>query len=650
MSENDFNYDPNEEKDQLNSDPESQEPDLKPEEPVSDTASEDTKEEVSSEDTQQADHAASSAQEEQPKDNSYQQQNQNPYGQGSYDQNQNSYTQGPYTYGQNQNSYYQSPYTYGQNQNSYYQNPYTYGQNQNSYGQNQNTYGQNQSSSGQSQNTYGQNPNSNGQNQNTYGQNPNSNGQNQYGQSPYTYGQNQNSYWQYRNPYSSYNSPYGNNGNSYGYGQNQNHQQPYWSYQPQNPQGPRPPKKKSLGLKVFLWILGILVVGTVTAFSVYGIITTYEQQNSDPNVVSSQTQPDNDTSEPDSASSSQQKIEGKVSGDGTDPNSSGIVINPIPTGNPLTAKEVYKKVVESVVGVQTTIEGTMGESGESQGTGIVATSDGYILTNAHVVNYSRANKVTVILHNGKKYAATVVGYDKTSDLAVLRINAKNLTPAEFGNSDQLEVGDSVVAIGNPGGMDFASSLTGGMVSAVNRTIESHSDNGMTYIQTDAAINPGNSGGPLVNMYGQVIGINSNKIVATGYEGMGFSIPISQAKTIINDLIARGYVSGRSRLGITAMTITEIQSQLSGYPVGVMIREISDESDLKKSGVVAGDIITKADGQKVTSLDDLYAVLNRHKAGDTITLTIYSPGTSDSTSSTRDVKTKLLEDKGETQTK
>jgi serine protease Do len=481
-------------------------------------------------------------------------------------------------------------------------------------------------------------------------------------QNPYSpYGQNNNPYGQgqYNNPYGNYNNPYG------GYGQNQYNQQgqqPYWSYQQyggqyqqQDPQHQRPPKKKNTGLKIFLWILGILIVGTVTAFGALGAYTTIEQR-SGKDVSSSQAQNnnggDNASSNASSGSSSSQvQIQGGITGNGTNPNSSGIVINSNPGGSEMNAKQVYKKVVESVVGVEVAInDATTGESGESQGTGIIATADGYILTNAHVVNYSRANKVTVVLHNSKQYAATVVGYDKTSDLAVLKINATDLTPAVFGNADQLEVGDQVIAIGNPGGMSFASSLTGGLVSALNRTIETHSDNGMTYIQTDAAINPGNSGGPLVNMYGQVVGINSNKIVATGYEGMGFSIPVSKAKAIIDDLISRGYVTGRSRLGITAIAITEVQAQLSGYPVGVMIREIGSDSDLKSSKVVAGDIITKADGQALTSLDDLYAVLNKHKAGDTITLTIYSPGTSSTTSSTRTVKTKLLEDKGETQAK
>lgn len=503
-------------------------------------------------------------------------------------------------------------------------------------------------------------------------------GQSQNPQNPYS------PYGQYNNPYGQYTNPYGNynNNNSYGqnqYGQNQYNQDPYhqnqynqqgqqyWTYQQyggqyqqQNPQQPMPPKRKNTGLRVFLWILGILVAGSVLGFCIFGVYTAIDQKSNEPGTTASQAENGNGGSNNNnnggngsasSPSSSQPQIQGGVSGDGTNPNSKGIVINPTPAGNELSAKDVYKDVVESVVGVETDItDAATGQSGVSQGTGIIATSDGYILTNAHVVNYSRGNKVKVVLHNAKEYAATVVGYDQTSDIAVLKINATNLTPATFGDASKLEVGDQVIAIGNPGGLSYASSLTGGFVSALDRSIETHSDNGMTYIQTDAAINPGNSGGPLVNMYGQVIGINSNKIVATGYEGMGFAIPVSKAKTIIDDLIMHGYVSGRSRLGITASTITDIQAQLSGLPAGVMIREISSDSDLKNSNVVVGDIITKADGQAVASLDDLYAVLNKHKAGDTITLTVFSQGTGAGNGSTRQVKTKLLEDKGETQAK
>lgn len=495
---------------------------------------------------------------------------------------------------------------------------------------------------------------------NTYGNN--SYGSGSYGNNPYGQYPNQ-SYGGY-NPYGGYQN---NQYNQYPYGQNQ-YQQPnrqgqqYWTYQQyggqysqQNPQ-PNPPRKSNTGLKVFLWILGVLIAGSVLGFSVYSVYTSIEQKNAAPyySGASSQAEPNQDGSTSGSAagnaSSGSGSVESAAPGNGTNPNGSGIVISPKPSGDPLPAKEVYRRVVQSVVGVETEVNNAAtGETGTGQGTGIIATSNGYILTNAHVVNYSRSNKVTVILYNKKEYAATVVGYDKTSDIAVLKINANGLSPATFGNADQLEVGDSVVAIGNPGGLNYASSLTGGLVSALDRTIENHSDNGMTYIQTDAAINPGNSGGPLVNMYGQVVGINSNKIVATGFEGMGFAIPISKAKTIIDDLVARGYVSGRSRLGITATEITSIQAQLSGLPTGVMIRDISAESDLRKSNVQKGDIITKADGQKISSLDDLYAVLSKHKAGDVITLTIYSQTTGDN-GSIRDVKTKLLEDKGETQTK
>ena len=484
-------------------------------------------------------------------------------------------------------------------------------------------------------------------------------------QSPYT------PYGQYQNPYGqsgqNNQNPYGANyGNQYGgYNQNQYNQQPQQygqyqqyggQYQPQqNPQqqSPKPPKKKNTSLHVFLWILGILVTGFVVGFCVLGVNTAINQNGWSANSTSqpsASSSLDSNSSTGGTASSKAQ-LQSGIQGNGTNPSAVGIAIQPKPSSSELNANKVYKNVVESVVGVETTVaNAATGESGVIQGTGIVASSDGYILTNAHVVNYSRSNKVKVILHDNKEYAATVVGYDKTSDIAVLRINAKNLSAATFGNADQLEIGDAVIAIGNPGGMSYSSSLTGGMVSALNRTIESHSDNGMTYIQTDAAINPGNSGGPLVNMYGQVVGINSNKIVATGYEGMGFAIPISKAKTIIDDLVAHGYVSGRSRLGITAIAITDAQAALTGYPTGLMIKGITAESDLTASKVAVGDIITKADGQAVASLDDLLAVLNKHKAGETMTLTIFRIGSGDNGGTTRVVKTKLLEDKGETQAK
>lgn len=480
--------------------------------------------------------------------------------------------------------------------------------------------------------------------------------QGNYRQQPYTpYGQGYQS-----NPNNAY-RPYGQNGqygqygqygpytayNPYGQPQNQNHTyEPYGQYQPQ-PDGQPPKKKMNGGLKAFLWIIGALAVLFVLGFCIYGIYSTYQNGNTsrEKNWGSSSSQ-----QLPSSSGQTGNNTQGNVNGNGTNPNSSGLSIENQPTTGELSAKEVYNKVAPSVVSVVTSVKGTSSGSGsgESQGSGIVATADGYIITNAHVVNYSKNYQVKVILYNKKEYTGTVVGFDKTTDLAVIKINANDLTPAKFGNADNLSVGDWVLAIGNPAGVEFSSSLTRGIISALNRKVENYSNNGMTYIQTDAAINPGNSGGALVNMYGQVVGINSIKIVATGYEGMGFAIPLSKAKSIVDALITRGYVSGRTRLGITAATVTPSQAQQYGVPQGVAIDSVDKDSSLKGADVVKGDIITKADGKTVTSMEDLYGILNSHKPNDTLTLTIYRAGDSTTKSKTFTVTIRLLEDKGETQ--
>lgn len=492
-----------------------------------------------------------------------------------------------------------------------------------------------------------QNPDSpygNGQYQNPQYQNPQNNG-------PYSpYGQ-YGSYGQYQNP-----GGYGRYDNPYSPPSPPNGQQPYWNPYGQTP----PPHRMNNGLKVFLWVLGVITVGLLVAFAYFSVqpdmirgdVTSSSRASSSSSSASSGfngTMPKKPSSG--SSGSTSGNLIGGVQGNGTNPNFAGVTVQSKPTGTPLTATAVYKNLIQSVVGVETTISAnktTTGQSETGEGTGIVATSDGYILTNAHVVNYSRDNTVKVVMHDNKEYQATVVGFDKTSDLAVLKVNASGLSPATFGSVDGMEIGDSVLAIGNPGGLSYAGSLTGGMISALNRSIESHSDNGMTYIQTDAAINPGNSGGPLVNMYGQVIGINSNKIAATGFEGMGFAIPISKAQPIINQLIKNGYVSGRCRLGITGQNVDgDAKAQLLGYPQGVIIRSIATDSDAARAGAKVGDVITAADKKKITSLDDLYSVLNSHKPGDVISMTIYTNAASGNGSS-KTISVKLLEDKGETQ--
>ena len=204
----------------------------------------------------------------------------------------------------------------------------------------------------------------------------------------------------------------------------------------------------------------------------------------------------------------------------------------------------------------------------------------------------------------------------------MKIDATGLTPAEFGNSDQMQIGEQVIAIGNPGGLELAGTVTVGYVSAVNRSITTTNGNTVNCIQTDAAINPGNSGGALVNTYGQVIGINSQKIAATDYEGIGFAISINEAQPIINDLIQYGYVRGRVVMGITMQMIDQTYAAIYGYQPGIGVVSVEAASPAEEAGLVAGDIITAIDGQSITTQEELNSLLEQYSPGDTITLTVY----------------------------
>ena len=235
-----------------------------------------------------------------------------------------------------------------------------------------------------------------------------------------------------------------------------------------------------------------------------------------------------------------------------------------------------------------------------------------------------------------------------SDLAVLKIDATGLPECELGDSSQLVLGDYVVAIGNPGGRQFAGSVTMGIVSGVDRIIDTEnteSTSAMRYIQTDAAINPGNSGGALVNMYGQVIGVNTAKISATGYEGMGFAIPSTKVKEIVSDLISYGYVEGRVKLGITCVTISSAYEN-QGIPAGLQIYDINSDSDMNGKAQKY-DIITHCDGKRITELSQLQDIMFEKNAGDTVKLTIYRPASTTSQSETFDIEVKLLKDTGAT---
>ncbi len=418
-----------------------------------------------------------------------------------------------------------------------------------------------------------------------------------------------------------------------------------WYCQPAG-QPPKPPRKKmSRGLKVFLWIASALTVGVVLGFA--GFVVSWAVAGPQQGGSLVETLPEE--SQPDSSQEGQDAAEApeiELPDVDVTPNEEGITIHEKPEGEALDAQAVYNQVVKSTVAITAS---RTGETTDSSGTGIIATSDGYIITNAHVVLNTKSVLVTVTTYDGQQYDAVVVGMDRTTDLAIIKTNDYGFTPAQFGDSDQLSIGEWVVAIGNPGGERFASSLTRGIISGLDRAVERYSEDGMTFIQTDAAINPGNSGGPLVNMYGQVVGINSSKIITDGYEGMGFAIPVSKAKDIIDQLLSGGYVEGRVRLGITGSDISATQAAFYGVPRGFMIVSIDEDSAFAGTEAQPEDIITAIDGETVEELQDISNLLLRYSPGDQVTVTLYRPPVNGMGEGEElEVTITLLEDKGETQ--
>lgn len=300
-----------------------------------------------------------------------------------------------------------------------------------------------------------------------------------------------------------------------------------------------------------------------------------------------------------------------------------------PQGQPLTAQEVYAKVNPSVVTVV-----SEQADGASIGTGVIMTSDGYIITNAHVI--SGGKSCWVALDTGVTYDVKLVGYDEEEDLAVLKADPQNPLPAaEFGNSDLVQVGDTAYAIGNPLGVELRGTMTNGIISAINRDMV-YNGHSMTLLQTNAAINEGNSGGPLINMYGQVIGITNMKALSTGVEGIGFAIPTAVIRPIVNALLADGRVSGRVSIGITVGAISSAASDYYDLPEGLYISDVAEGSDAEKKGIQSGDMLLAVNGKAVTTTYDVSAVKDGLQVGDTVTLTIYRDG------KTFDVKVKLVD--------
>lgn len=335
-------------------------------------------------------------------------------------------------------------------------------------------------------------------------------------------------------------------------------------------------------------------------------------------------------------------------GNSSNSNLSGYVSQTSLSNYSDTAVYAANKILPSVVGIKVeynvnSMLSMFGSQGQSQtatatGSGIIISEDGYILTNNHIVStdsssnsssnnnfysVSKATKVTVTLFNDTtEYEAKIVGTDEQTDLAVIKIEKTNLPKAEFADSDNIKVGEFAMAVGNPLGMQ--SSVTCGVISAVNRKITDSDGKEFTLIQTDAAINAGNSGGALVNSQGQVIGINTLKLQGTGIEGMGFAIPINSTTDITSQLIQYSKVK-RPYIGITGMDLDEKTAKANNLVSGIYVKAVDDFSAAEKAGVKIGDVIVEADGQKITSMDKLNEFKNKHSIGDEMKIKVNRDG-------------------------
>ena len=382
----------------------------------------------------------------------------------------------------------------------------------------------------------------------------------------------------------------------------------------------QPPKSRG-GLIAVLLVLVIFLCGVVTFMTVMNIrlVSLLNSQSPDPSSPVSFFVPET-TAVTDATSpmSVMQPKEDEILQLHTAPTS----VPNHPEDDCLSLQEIYESSIDSVVSIScSSLYST------STGTGLILTADGYIVTNAHVIE--GAAVVQVVLQDKQAFQATVVGADQVTDLAVLRIDAVNLTPARLGDSSAMRVGDTVVAIGDPLGLELSGTMTDGIVSAINRDI-SVEGRPMTLIQTNAALNSGNSGGPLINCYGQVVGINTMKIgdymSSAGVEGLGFAIPSATVSDVVNQLIRQGYVSGRPTLGITGETVTTFYQLYYNLPNGLYISQLEPGCDAEKQGLRPGDILLSIGDSRIVTQTDLDNVVYTLNVGDTVPVTVYRDGT------------------------
>ena len=374
------------------------------------------------------------------------------------------------------------------------------------------------------------------------------------------------------------------------------------------PQTPREPEKRSRkGLWSFLIAAGVLVLAVVAAT----VVASLRGGGAVP-PVDGGTGDGGDASSIVNISGAEKTTIPRIQGE------AGVfLVCTAPAGEKLSIQDMYEKVNPSTVLV-------VADKGEqaSIGTGVIMTADGYIITNAHVI--SGGKDCWIALDTGYTYDAKLVGYSEERDLAVLKaVDAADLPAASFGDSDLCRVGDTVYAIGNPLGVELRGTLTDGIISAINRDVQVDG-RVMTLLQTTAALNNGNSGGPLINEYGQVVGINTLKMSGNGgemeatVEGLGFAVPISDACFVVNDIIANGRFRGVPVLGVMVIESTDNGGQVSVYTV-------SEGGGAEEAGLLPGDVLLRADGQTLHSIHDLMAVRRTHLVGDTMTLTVLRDG-------------------------
>ena len=401
--------------------------------------------------------------------------------------------------------------------------------------------------------------------------------------------------------------------------------------------GPMEPPKSRNGLIALLLILIIFLCGIVTVLGILNVRLFQQlnlrEEDALPIAVMEETTPDELSAF--SPEATVPMVENPEETPAMTLQEAPAAPDNIPQQGGLPLQEVYQRNIPSVVSITCSMQ-----SGGSTGTGVVFSKEGYIVTNAHVVE--NAESITVQLSDDRVYPADLVGSDEISDLAVLYIQADSLTAAQFGSSDTLRVGDTVVAIGDPLGVKFRGTMTDGIVSAINRdmTVQGRT---MTLIQTNAALNSGNSGGPLINIYGQVVGINTMKIGAfsdfAGVEGLGFAIPSTIVKDVVEQIISQGYVSGRPTLGIEGETLDTFYQYYYRLPAGLYITQVDADSPAHRSGIEPGDILLSVDNTRITDMTALNSVVFRHEVGDIVTVIIHRGGQRYS------VDLRLIEDKG-----